>query len=41
MVKSELGCTGGSLANVGKAGAQNPADAVNAIGGLLGKKKNP
>jgi hypothetical protein len=41
MVKSQLGCAGGSLANAGKAGGQTPADAVNVIGGLLGKKKNP
>jgi AsmA protein len=39
MLKSQLGCTGGSLANVGKAGGQTPTDAVSAIGGLLGKKK--
>jgi AsmA protein len=39
MVKSELGCTGGSLANMGKAGGQTPASAASAIGGLLGKKK--
>ena len=39
MLKSELGCTGGSLANVGKAGGQTPTGAVSAIGGLLGKKK--
>jgi len=39
MLKSELGCAGGSLPNVGKAGEQSPANAVNAIGGLLGKKK--
>jgi AsmA protein len=39
MLKSELGCAGGSLPNVGKAGEQTPANAVNAIGGLLGKKK--
>ena len=41
MLKSQVGCAGGSLANVGKVGGQNPADAVNAIGGLLGKKKKP
>src|SRR5262249_14936408 len=41
MLKSQLGCAGGSLANVGKASGQNPADAINAIGGLFGKKKKP
>ena len=41
MLKSQLGCAGGSLANVGKPGAQNPADTINAIGGLFGKKKKP
>jgi AsmA protein len=41
MLKSQLGCAGGSVANVGKAGGQTPADAVNALGGLLGKKKKP
>ena len=40
MLKSQLGCTGGSLANV-KSGGQTPADAVNALGGLFGKKKKP
>jgi AsmA protein len=42
LLKSQLGCAGGSLANVGKAGTQNPADAVSgALGGLFGKKKKP
>lgn len=41
MLKSQLGCAGGSLANVGKTGGQTPADAVNALGGLFGKKKKP
>jgi len=41
MLKSQLGCAGGSLANVGKPGGQTPADAVNALGGLFGKKKKP
>jgi AsmA protein len=41
MLKSQMGCAGGSLANAGKAGGQTPTDAVNAIGGLLGKKKHP
>lgn len=41
MLKSQLGCAGGSLANVGKSGTQAPADAVKQLGGLFGKKKNP
>ena len=41
MLKSQMGCAGGSLANAGKAGGQTPTDAVTAIGGLLGKKKHP
>jgi AsmA protein len=41
LLKSQLGCTGGSLSNAGKTGAQNPADAVNALSGLFGKKKKP
>jgi AsmA protein len=41
MVKSQLGCAGGSLGNLAKPGAQNPADAINSLGGLLGKKKKP
>lgn len=41
MLKSQLGCAGGSLANVGKTGGQTPADAVKSLGGLFGKKKNP
>ena len=41
MLKSQLGCAGGSVPNVGKAGGQAPADAVNALGGLFGKKKKP
>jgi hypothetical protein len=41
MLKSQLGCAGGSLSNVTKPGAQSPADAVNSLGGLLGKKKKP
>ena len=39
MLKSQLGCVGGSLANVGKTGSQSPADAVKQLGGLFGKKK--
>jgi hypothetical protein len=41
MVKGQLGCAGGSAANVGKLGAGAPADSISAIGGLLGKKKKP
>jgi hypothetical protein len=41
MLKSQLGCAGGSLANVEKAGGQKPADTVNALSGLFGKKKKP
>ena len=41
MLKSQLGCAGGSLSNVAKPGAQNPGDAINALGGLFGKKKKP
>jgi AsmA protein len=41
MLKSQMGCAGGSLANVGKTGSQNPADAVNSLSGLFGKKKKP
>jgi len=41
MLKSQLGCAGGSLPNVGKTGGQAPADAINSLGGLLGKKKKP
>jgi AsmA protein len=41
MLKSQLGCAGGSLANAGKTGTQSPADTINSLGGLLGKKKKP
>jgi len=41
MLKSQLGCAGGSIGNIAKPGAQNPADAINALGGLFGKKKKP
>ena len=41
MLKSQVGCAGGSLANVGKAGSQTPADTINQLGGLFGKKKKP
>ena len=39
MLKSQLGCAGGSLANVGKTEGQTPANAVNTLQGLFGKKK--
>jgi hypothetical protein len=41
MLKSQLGCAGGSLGNVAKPGGQSPADAINSLGGLFGKKKKP
>jgi AsmA protein len=41
MLKSQLGCAAGSFANTGKTGGQTPTDAINAIGGLFGKKKKP
>jgi len=41
MLKSQLGCAGGSLSNVGKTGSQTPADAINSLSGLFGKKKKP
>src|SRR5262249_33242819 len=41
MLKSQVGCAGGSAANAGKSGVQAPTDAVSALGGLLGKKKKP
>ena len=39
MLKSQLGCAGGATAAGAKATPQTPTDAVNALGGLLGKKK--
>ena len=41
MLKSQLGCTGGSLLGAGEKGATTPESAVEALGGLLGKKKKP
>jgi AsmA protein len=41
MLKSQLGCSGGSLGNTAKPGGQNPADAIEALSGLFGKKKKP
>jgi AsmA protein len=40
LFKSELGCLGGkSSASTAKTPGQNPADAINALGGLFKKKK--
>src|SRR5258708_34845936 len=40
LFKSQLGCIGGkSPAGATKAQGQNPADAINALGGLFKKKK--
>ena len=40
LFKSQLGCAGGLLSGVpGASGQQNPADAINALGGLFKKKK--
>lgn len=40
LFKSQLGCAGGLLGGVSSApGQQNPADAINALGGLFKKKK--
>lgn len=40
LFKSQLGCAGGLLGGVpGASGQQNPADAINALGGLFKKKK--
>jgi hypothetical protein len=41
MLKSQLGCTGGSLLGAGEKGATTPESAVQTLGGLLGKKKKP
>ena len=41
MLKSQLGCAGGSLSDIGKTGSQTPADAINSLSGLFGKKKKP
>jgi len=41
MLKSQLGCTGGSLLGAGEKGATTPANAVEALSGLFGKKKKP
>jgi AsmA protein len=39
LLKSQLGCTGGSLLGAGEKGATTPANAVEALGGLFKKKK--
>jgi AsmA protein len=46
LLKSQFGCTAGALTGAAKPGTpgnpvSNPADAVNAIEGLFGKKKKP
>jgi hypothetical protein len=41
LLKSQLGCSGGALLGAGQNGAKAPANAVEAITGLFGKKKNP
>ncbi|HLK04434.1 MAG TPA: AsmA family protein [Candidatus Acidoferrum sp.] len=41
LLKSQLGCTGGALLGAGEKGAKTPENAVEAITGLFGKKKNP
>jgi hypothetical protein len=49
MLKSQLGCAGGSVSSLGNLagaipgakGAANPADTINQLGGLFGKKKKP
>lgn len=41
MLKSQLGCAGGLATSGAKGTAQTPADAVNALGSLFGKKKKP
>ena len=41
LLKSQLGCTGGTLLGAGEKGATTPANAVDALSGLFGKKKKP
>jgi AsmA protein len=41
LLKSELGCTGGTMLGAGEKGATTPANAVEALSGLFGKKKKP
>ncbi|HUC55303.1 MAG TPA: AsmA family protein [Candidatus Cybelea sp.] len=39
LLKSQLGCAGSTVPGATKAQGQNPADAINALGGLFKKKK--
>ena len=41
LLKSQLGCVGGTTAAGAKGAAQTPADALSTLSGLLGKKKKP
>jgi hypothetical protein len=41
LLKSQLGCTGGTLLGASEKGAKTPENAVDAITGLFGKKKKP
>src|SRR5437667_1050849 len=41
LLKSQLGCSGGTLLGAGERGEQTPENAVEAITGLFGKKKKP
>jgi len=41
LLKSELGCTGGTMLGAGEKGATTPANAVETLSGLFGKKKKP
>jgi AsmA protein len=41
LLKSQLGCTGGTLLGAGEKGVTTPENAVEAITGLFGKKKKP
>ncbi len=41
LLKSQLGCTGGTLLGAGQKGDAAPVNAVDALTGLFGKKKKP
>lgn len=41
LLKSQLGCTGGTLLGAGEKGTKTPESAVEALTGLFGKKKKP
>jgi AsmA protein len=41
LLKSQLGCTGGTLLGTGQKGVATPENAVEALTGLFGKKKKP